>query len=220
MLARWSTWALSALALAAASSGCGAPFTTSDPTSSTTPGTGGAGGTTTGPTTTGGAGGTGGMVTSATTGGGGTGGTGGMPECTMAEQCPGVDSECRTRTCTAGVCGFSTPMALAASQVWGDCKARGCDGQGNLVVANNPMDFYNDANECTIDTCEGNTPKNKPAQGILCNSGMGVCNDAGACVECVSNDNNTCPAIKHNCQAGRCVPLHCVDGFQDVNETA
>jgi hypothetical protein len=193
---------------------CGVPFTSTADTTGTSAG-GGTSSTASSTTgNTGGAGGGAGGGTSSGTAGGGTGGQ--KPECKVPTDCPGMDTECKMRTCTAGVCGIDMPMKLAASQVWGDCKARGCDGQGNLVVANFPMDFYDDGNACTNDTCKGPTPENKPVSGILCEGG--VCNDSGSCVQCL--DNGMCAnALKNKCSGGYCVAEHCVDGILDLGET-
>jgi hypothetical protein len=208
------------LALCATPLACGAPFTASESsattgsgggsTSSTASSSGGAAG------AGGGGGGTGGQST--TTSGSAGGGTGGAkPECVSPLECPGVDTECRTRSCNGGVCGFVTPKAPTASQIWGDCKMRKCDGEGNLVIEGDSADVYDDANECTLDWCKGTEARNDPKPSIVCGN-MGICNDSGACVQCL--DDSTCPALKHNCDAGRCVPLHCVDNILDLDETA
>jgi hypothetical protein len=202
-----------ALVLGALPLACGAPFTTTSDSTGTTTGTGGATSSVSSSTGGAGGGGSGGQGTGTT--GGGTGGK--MPECTKATDCPGADTQCKKRSCTAGVCGFDTPMAPTDSQVWGDCQTRACDGQGNLMVSSNPDDVYDDGNACTIDICNGPEPKSKPQDpGFPCDGG--VCNGAGRCVQCV--ESSTCPLDKKNCSFGRCVPLHCVDNFLDMGETA
>src|SRR5262249_49400865 len=61
-------------------------------------------------------------------------------ECLGAADCPGVDSECQQRTCTAGACGLSfapsgTPVSTQTS---GDCKKNVCDGTGNTISMDDP----------------------------------------------------------------------------------
>jgi hypothetical protein len=56
-------------------------------------------------------------------------GAGSCVECNMASQCPGMDTECQTRTCTSGTCGFSfagngAPCTIGGTQ---------CDGAGNCL---------------------------------------------------------------------------------------
>jgi len=48
-------------------------------------------------------------------GGGQQGGAGGGPECEQPTQCPGVDTECRSRTCDGGVC-VTSRTSLQASR--------------------------------------------------------------------------------------------------------
>ncbi|MEO7329244.1 MAG: hypothetical protein ABI193_11740 [Minicystis sp.] len=189
------------IALGALPLACGVPFTSSTDTTGASSG----GGTSSTATTT-----TVGVTT------GSVGGAGGQKgDCLAPTDCPGNDTVCKTRTCTAGICGFDMPMAPTASQIWGDCKAQACDGQGNLEILSFPMDHYDDGNACTADTCKGQVPENKPVSGIVCANG--VCNDVGSCVQC--NANDMCPALKKNCVEGRCLPLHCVDNIFDAGET-
>src|SRR5215211_1785380 len=51
-------------------------------------------------------------------------GEGNCDGCASATSCPGVDTECQTRTCVAGVCGIAYAAAGTAvsSQTTGDCK--------------------------------------------------------------------------------------------------
>jgi hypothetical protein len=67
----------------------------------------------------GGMGGTGGM--------GGSGGVGGAPECATAATCPGMDSDCRMRTCVSGMCGVQDEVAGTACNESGGAF---CDGMG------------------------------------------------------------------------------------------
>src|SRR4051812_44049629 len=61
-------------------------------------------------------------ASSASSGAGGSGGS-----CTDATTCPGTDTDCQTRTCTSGHCGFdNAPAGPAATQTPGDCKGSVC----------------------------------------------------------------------------------------------
>jgi uncharacterized repeat protein (TIGR01451 family) len=114
-------------------------------------------------------------------------GAGSCVQCVTASQCPGVDTECQTRTCNAGACGFNfTPSGTpVASQIAGDCKQNQCNGAGGTISANNDADLPNDGNQCTLDVCTNGAPSNPPAAaGTACNqNGGSVCDGAGACVQ-------------------------------------
>lgn len=87
--------------------------------------------------------------------------------CKARTDCPGEDSLCGSRTCSAGVCGM-------ASQPAGDvtgplqCLKYTCDGAGNVQTSNQPM-------------------------GMVCtDSGGNRCNGAGACERyAIFNDPTT-----------------------------
>ena len=105
------------------------------------------------------------------------------PECSVPSDCPGTDTECRTRTCIAGVCGasFAASGTLVAAQTAGDCRKNVCDGAGNTVSVNDDTDFLDDLNDCTMNICTNGIPSNPPeAAGTPCS--VGVCDGLGACV--------------------------------------
>lgn len=181
-------------------------------------GTGGGGGS-------GGSGGSGASTTTTTTssttstsqGGGGSG----SGECSVAQDCPGNDTECSTRTCVANVCGFDLAPAgtVLAQQVAGDCTELVCDGAGDVTGNADATDLPDDANDCTIDGCNGTQPQFTPASAGEPCAGPGnevVCNDAGTCVECID-------AI--DCASGVCTPqftcasASCADLVQNGAET-
>ena len=112
-------------------------------------------------------------------------------ECLVAVTCPGVDDECKTRTCLGGTCGFSftpagTPTSLQTPQ---DCHVLQCNGAGAVVAAINNGDLPFDGLQCTNDVCNAGVPSNPPfAAGSPCNElGGSYCNGTGQCVECVTN---------------------------------
>ncbi|MDI1436465.1 DVUA0089 family protein [Polyangium sorediatum] len=158
-------------------------------------------------------------INQSTGGAGGTGGTGGMGACTTPEDCPGADTACRTRTCTAGVCGEElTPMGTPSdAQTAGDCAREICDGQGKLTLENDDTDVLDDQNDCTEDVCNAGQPGNNPlAAGAACASNEGkLCDGAGTCVECLAPAD--CP--ENVCANNMCVPAECGDTVKNGAET-
>jgi hypothetical protein len=110
-------------------------------------------------------------------------GAGACVECLLPSDCPGSDTACATRTCTAGKCGVAfAPAGPTAMQTPGDCKSNRCDGFGNLFVQNDDTDVPVDGNLCTADTCSMGVPSNPPLPvETPCGTSL-VCDGAGACV--------------------------------------
>ncbi len=170
-------------------------------------GTGGAGGMGTGGSTS--------TSSSSSTGGMGTGGMAG--NCITATDCPGMDTECQSRTCVGGACGLAfqaagTPLAM---QTAGDCKVDQCNGAGMVMSVNDGNDTSSDSNDCTSDTCGNGVPVHAPlASGSACAQGGGmVCDGAGLCVQCVTSAT---------CSSGACVNnlcQICTDGAKNGDET-
>jgi hypothetical protein len=117
-------------------------------------------------------------------------GAGACVECLAPSDCPGSDTACRMRTCTAGVCGaVNAPAGPAPLQTAGDCKQNRCDGVGNFFVANDDTDVPVDGNQCTNDVCTSGVPSNPPsAYGTSCTqSGGQICSGDGSCVPITFN---------------------------------
>ncbi len=117
-------------------------------------------------------------------------GSGGCVGCNTAADCPGTNTECRTKVCTNGTCSFSftTASTPTSQQTAGDCRRNVCDGNGNIVSAADNADTPNDANPCTADTCASGAPVfTSVPDGTGCRAATGLC-DAGSI-----------------CQAGMCV---------------
>jgi hypothetical protein len=113
-------------------------------------------------------------------------GNGACVGCLTANDCPGQNGPCQSRTCIANTCGIAfvaTGMPVGA-QTAGDCKSKQCDGAGAPVVVNDGTDVPVDNNACTGDVCTAGAPSNPAlAVGALCNQGGGsVCNGAAACI--------------------------------------
>lgn len=107
--------------------------------------------------------------------------------CNSAVDCPGMDTDCQFRTCSAGVCGFSFSAAgtVTASQTAGDCKQTICDGTGNVVNASNNADLpADDGNQCTTEVCIAGNPnsQNLPYGTACSQSGGVICDGSGTCI--------------------------------------
>lgn len=140
-------------------------------------------------------------------------------ECNTTSQCPGTDTECQTRSCTGGACGFSfapngTPTG---SQSPGDCHENRCDGAGGTVNAIDNADVPVDGNQCTSDACNGGVPSNPPVPlNSPCSQGGGVvCSGTGTCVQC--NSASQCPpGFDTQCQSRTCSANACGVSFAPV----
>ena len=137
--------------------------------------------------------------------------------CVVADDCPGQDTECQTRTCDANsVCGLSFMEAgtVVPSQTDGDCQEDQCDGTGAVVSVDDDDDLPVDGLQCTTDVCTAGSPTNPPLpSGEACSQGGGsLCNGLGACVECLSA--STCSGQDTECQARTCVAGACGLSFE------
>lgn len=132
-------------------------------------------------------------------------------ECNVPSECPQpMDPLCATASCSVQkTCGTSfvangTDLP-PANQTIGDCTVLQCDGSGNEVGVAQISDVKDDGNVCTIDSCNGTTPVNTPAQAGPppqgnCPAATPLCDGAGQCVEC--NVNADCGAkvcYQHGC---------------------
>ncbi len=148
-----------------------------------------------------------------TGGGGGAGGTGGVTstgECAVAEDCPDPGNECQVRACVDQAC-TPAPVAsgtLVAAQTAGDCKVVVCDGAGATTTNADDADVHVDGNVCTDDVCAAGVASNPPAAaGTACGAGGALyCDDAGACVGCLTDDQCGAPGdcATPTCQMGAC----------------
>ena len=107
--------------------------------------------------------------------------------CLTASQCPGVDTDCQTRTCTSGACGFSFTAngTMVGSQLPGDCKRIVCDGAGGTMNVPDNADLpADDGNQCTSEVCISGNPayQNLPAGAACTQNGGNECDGNGACI--------------------------------------
>ncbi len=109
--------------------------------------------------------------------------------CTVANDCPGQDSACQTRTCVSGTCGvaFVASGTALPTQTAGDCLRVACNGSG-----------------ATVSTADNSDVPTNPA----CNTGkLGVCGAgsnqcvAGAvtCQQKVVAGTETCNGLDDDC---------------------
>ena len=147
--------------------------------------------------------------------------TGSCVGCVVATTCPGVDDECKTRTCTANVCGFSFTAAgtVTAAQTASDCQKNQCNGAGVIVPVADNTDLPVDNLQCTSDVCTAGAPTNPPtASGSACTQNGGTaCNGTGQCVQCVTA--STCPGQDTDCQTRTCTAGACGFSFAAAGTT-
>ena len=136
-------------------------------------------------------------------------GGGDCVECVSALSCKGQDTECATRKCTAGACGydftaFGTPVALQKS---GDCHKSVCDGNGGVTQVVDDSDIQQDGNLCTGDTCSGGVIGHPPIPaGTDCGApktcdGSGNCNGCSFAAQCAGQDTE---CQSRTCTTGVC----------------
>jgi hypothetical protein len=165
---------------------------------------------------------------SGTTGGGETTG------CTDAAECPVPAGPCASRgtaTCAKGSCVVTYQAGPAQSQQYGDCATSWCDDTGTETEIPDAGNVYvNSGDPCITYPC-GSTPgfplPSTASNGMSCQRpiqmDMGYCEpdpvtSMEVCAEC--NLNTDCAAIPGDeCSYGTCVPMHCLNGAKDADET-
>jgi hypothetical protein len=136
-----------------------------------------------------------------------------LSPCLVASECPGVDTECRWRTCTSGTCSFvyAGEGVTIDDLARGDCRRSVCDGSGGTTSVVDDTDVPLDGNACTADVCSGGTPSNAIAVGAACSagSGAGTCAADGRCEPCGGSVQRCCPGYPYcrpglTCRSGLC----------------
>lgn len=145
-----------------------------------------------------GVGGAGGSVAEGGTGGS-MGGASPVAECEQPSDCPGVESDCLTRTCEGGVCGTSLVMANTPCD---DDDGVACNGQGACVQCFMDSDCDQPAEKCAI--AEGQCVAAGCADGLLNGDETGVDCGGSTCLPC---------AVDQGCDA----PTDCGSGFCDTD---
>ncbi|MBL9026532.1 MAG: lamin tail domain-containing protein [Myxococcales bacterium] len=131
--------------------------------------------------------------------------------CLAPSECPGSDTECQTRTCNAGVCGFAfaAPGTVLAQQAEGDCKQDECDGSGGVTSVNLDTDVPpEDGDVCTTSACDmGNPMQAAVMDGTPC-SDANACTQTDTCQAgfCTGSNPVVCTALDQCHVAGICDP--------------
>jgi len=143
--------------------------------------------------------------------------TGGAPspsECTKPEDCPGQDSECATRTCSDGVCGFDYEKQgkIVSEQTANDCKRSVCDGMGAIVSEPDDGDLADGGNVCMLDSCKDGTPTHDPAPTTTScgQKSQFKCDGQGACAGCTKSSD--C-GLDNLCATYTCTGNTCQNNF-------
>lgn len=148
-----------------------------------------------------------------------TGGSGGTTPCMADTDCLFLAGPCVDATCVSGQCMQEPTVAgvPTASQIIGDCRTTQCNGMDGIQIVEDALDVYDDGLECTAEFCEMGVPKSEPtAPGTPCNNDAWLCNDNGACVECITTSQCGGTNI---CVLGACVLASCANGTTDAGET-
>jgi alpha-tubulin suppressor-like RCC1 family protein len=105
---------------------------------------------------------------------------------------------------------------MLAEQQAGDCKVQVCDGQGKAIPQDDDGDVKDDGNDCTTDICSGGVSSSVAGlAGVPCDQGSKVCNDKGACVECLFGIE----CGSGVCSNGVCQAPSCTDGVKNGDES-
>ncbi|UQA55702.1 hypothetical protein [Polyangium aurulentum] len=129
-------------------------------------------------------------------------GNGACVGCVTDADCP-PDEDCKDWACMNETCTATNhPVGtVLPAQSPGDCKNVVCDGNGGVMGEPNDGDVpADDGEECTDQVCSSGTPMfpSKMA-GDKCSAG--VCDEAGACVECL---------VSADCESGfTCAEKEC-----------
>jgi hypothetical protein len=136
-------------------------------------------------------------------------GNGACVACLNATMCPGQDTECKIRTCTANACTFSyaaanTPLSM---QTPGDCQTAVCDGKGNVTSIPDDTDLPTNGTTCDIAQCKLGVPSLMALpSGTACGTNK-TCNGSGQCTGCT--DASQCPGTSNSCQTVACTAGVC-----------
>lgn len=136
---------------------------------------------------------------------------------------PCSEESCNTGTGKCAYTYLDGVLTPGATQVPSDCKVRFCSNGVDGDV-NDDADVIADGNPCTDDTCTAGTPSNPPiAAKSMCPpvapSVTGVCDGAGACVECVDKDDCT-NITESECEKRSCVNNKCVIAYEPQTTAA
>lgn len=145
-------------------------------------------------------------------------GNGTVPQCKTAADCPGTDTDCRKRTCDAGVCGFTDAPAGTPAQdpKDGDCFTNVCDGSGGTIFVPDDTDIPAPISQCTFPVCSmGNSFYQPVPFGSPCDENGGkICDGNGTCIQTECFVPTDCPGQDSECRKRSCDFGKC--GFSDA----
>jgi hypothetical protein len=149
-------------------------------------------------------------ATGGETGSGGTGGTSCVPE-----ECPGNDTDCRKRACSAaGECITADEPEGTSCSATTDPDAKVCDGVGNCVQCTGEGDCSGDE-LCVDQLCVPATCVNQELDGdesdVDCGGSCSPCDDGLMC-------NDLADCASGFCDGGTCAP--CTPGGTDCDASA
>jgi hypothetical protein len=132
--------------------------------------------------------------------------------CTSPADCPGQDTSCETRSCTASLCGFiyATAGTSAMMPTPGSCTQNVCNGMGAVSVVLDSTNVPTSTNPCVIEGCSMGAPTaTNVVAGVACTGATGdtVCDGNGNCAQCVAPAN--CPGTDTACQTRTCTANIC-----------
>jgi hypothetical protein len=137
--------------------------------------------------------------------GGSTGGSGGSTgECTVPEDCSGLATTCRYKTCDNQICGWANAAEGVACTE--DPGANVCNGAGTCVECNGPDDCDTEGDICQANEC---VPPHCTDEEI--NGGETDLNCGGPdCAPCADGDNclvySDCVSLFCNDNSEQCEP--------------
>lgn len=146
------------------------------------------------------------------------------PKCAGDADCESNDP-CVVPRCdlATGLC-YSTVLdhqaAPGVTQAPGDCKEQQCINGHTLEVVDDSDVPATPENECDVELCNSGAPSSAPGPvGLGClmaSAEPGVCNEAGACVECLERADCAqvdLPCVRWTCADHLCVPENAPLGF-------
>jgi hypothetical protein len=117
-------------------------------------------------------------------------------ECTVATDCDGIQSECQSRTCIDGICGFEYAPhgAPAGDEILGDCETNVCNGAGGTETVIDDSDIPPAPSDCQTGICLRGVPsvEARPMYSRCASAGGSICDGAGHCVVCIPGDTQSC----------------------------
>ncbi|MBW2525154.1 MAG: hypothetical protein JRI23_13305 [Deltaproteobacteria bacterium] len=176
---------------------------------------------------------------------GGAAGQGGAPTCASPSECPGEDTDCATRVCKSGECGwdFAPEGTLCGVESSGaECNGAGrcLSGAGSTCSAGSECVTGHCADGVCCDLgCGGlcracSAAKTGGVDGVCadiplgqdpddeCSSPQFACNGSGSCLPCgyaLTPGGGSCPAACDSCESNQTCVFSCSNDYECDNQT-